>query len=135
MHMPKEKDMDLRIGADHEETEETTEDTEEPKDTEETTEETTDEAEDTEETTEEAEDTEETEDEPDPIATLTGMVESLAQSVAAIAERVSVLDGVSVDMGEGVTTAADVDGDGDVDEDDLDVLESRLDIEDFDLTI
>jgi hypothetical protein len=56
--------------------------------------------------------------------------------VQAIAERVSVMDGVSVDMGEGTNAElADVDDDGDVDEDDLDVLESRADIEDFDLTI
>lgn len=132
MPKPKEKDMDLRIDADPEETEET-EDTEETEETsEETTEETSEEI--SEETTEE-ESEEETEEAPDPIAALTAMVELLAQSVQAIAERVSVLDGVNVDMGEGVTMAADVDGDEDVDEDDLDVLESRLDIEDFDLTV
>jgi hypothetical protein len=124
MPKPEEKDMDLRIDADPEETEETSEEAED-------TEETTEETEDTEETTEEV-----TEEGPDPIAALTAMVESLAQSVQAIAERVSVMDGVSVDMGEGANAEfADVDDDGTIDSDDLDILESREDIEDFDLTI
>lgn len=132
MPKPKEKDMDLRIDADPEESEETSEETTEEETTEETSEEETEE---TEETTEE--ETEETSEEgPDPIAALTAMVESLAHSVEAIAERVSVMDGVSVDMGEGTNAElADVDGDGTIDSDDLDILESREDIEDFDLTI
>ena len=113
MPKPKERDMDLRIDADPDETEETTE-----------------------ETTEEESEEEATEEGPDPIAALTAMVESLAQSVQAIAERVSVMDGVSVDMGEGTNAElADVDGDGTIESDDLDILESREDIEDFDLTI
>jgi hypothetical protein len=129
MPKPKEKDMDLRIDADPEETEETSEEAED-------TEETTEETEDTEETTEEETTEEATEEGPDPIAALTAMVESLAQSVQAIAERVSVMDGVSVDMGEGTNAElADVDDDGTIDSDDLDILESREDIEDFDLTI